>query len=125
MTDANVETTTKTTPTADAPVLDPGPPPAYTSPPLPATTTAQEDETTAGQRRINLIWEWTQAIIAIVVVMTTMGIGAYTVIKEVQFPTIVSVAFGTIIGFYFARTNHQAIGGVGAKPNETQDYKGR
>jgi len=30
--------------------------------PLTPTTTAQEDIVTAGQRRINLIWEFTQGI---------------------------------------------------------------
>lgn len=91
---------------------------------LPPTTTEAEDDTTEGQRRINLLWEWTQAIIAIAVVMTTMASGVYSIIHQnAQVPTIISVAFGTVIGFYFARTNHQAIGGVGSKP--TQDYIGR
>jgi len=40
-----------------------------------------------------------------------------------QIPTIFSTAFGMIVGFYFARTNHAAIGGLGAKPK--QDYEGR
>lgn len=92
---------------------------------MPPTTTAQEDETTKGQRRINLIWEWTQATIAIVVVMSTMVAGIYSGVKHTEFPLIIGVAFGTIIGFYFARTNHQAIGGVGAKANDDQKYVGR
>lgn len=94
--------------------------------PLPPTTTKQEDLTTSGQRRINLIWEWTQAIIAISVVLTTMITGAYIALRglpEQQTPTILAVAFGTIVGFYFARTNHAAIGGIGAKPQDP--YKGR
>ena len=93
---------------------------------LDPTTTLQEDLVTAGQRRINLIWEWTQAIIAVAVVLTTMVVGAYIALKgspEQQTPTILSVAFGTIVGFYFARTNHAAIGGIGDKP--TGKYLGR
>ncbi len=100
-------------------------PPSIIPPSLPATTTHQEDITTAGQRRVNLIWEYTQAIIALIVVLSTMASGvfmAYTHSAD-QLPTIMSVAFGTVVGFYFSRTNHAAIGGIGAKPNP--HYEGR
>lgn len=86
------------------------------------TTTTQQDLTTAGQRKVNLIWEYTQAFIAIVVVLATMT-KAVTIQTGEQIPTILSVAFGTVVGFYFSRTNHAAIGGVGDKP--TQKYEGR
>lgn len=95
--------------------------------PLAPRTTEQEDLTTAGQRRINLIWEYTQAIIALVVVGATMAAGlrsAWTKSSE-QLPTIMSVAFGTVVGFYFSRTNHAAIGGIGPKPGGDQKYVGR
>jgi hypothetical protein len=106
-------------------------------PSIPARTTFQEDLTTAGQRRINLIWEYTQAIIALMVVLTTMiagiymlfqptitiGTGALQMQMPVQIPTIIATAFGMVTGFYFSRTNHAAIGGVGFKPVE--EYKGR
>jgi len=97
--------------------------------PVAPTTTAQQDITTAGQRRINLIWEVTQAIIAIVVTVANMAVATYQAIHTtpsgvvVQHPTILSISFGTIIGFYFARTNHAAIGGTGNKPS--QPYEGR
>jgi len=93
--------------------------------PLPPTTTHQQDITTAGQRKVNLIWEYTQAVIAIFVVFSTMGTAMYMEIKGKtdQIPTIFSTAFGMIVGFYFARTNHQAIGGVGPKPDSK--YEGR
>jgi uncharacterized membrane protein YqgA involved in biofilm formation len=92
--------------------------------PLSPTTTEQEDITTAGQRRVNLIWEYTQAIIALLVVISTMVAGIESVFHpNTQIPTILSVAFGTVVGFYFSRTNHQAIGGIGPKPN--QKYEGR
>lgn len=86
------------------------------------TTTIQQDLTTAGQRKVNLIWEYTQALIAVTVVVTTMA-KAFLLGNGEAIPTIFSVAFGTIVGFYFARTNHQAIGGTGDKPE--QEYKGR
>jgi hypothetical protein len=96
--------------------------------PLPATTTEQQDITTEGQRKVNLIWEYTQAGIAIVVTIATMASGVYVSFHGMegvsnQVPTILSVAFGTVIGFYFSRTNHQAIGGVGNQPE--QPYVGR
>lgn len=93
-------------------------------PSLQARTTFQEDLTTAGQRRVNLIWEYTQAVIALLVVVATMLCGVVAMIYETkQIPTIIGVAFGMVTGFYFSRTNHAAIGGVGPKPNE--EYKGR
>lgn len=86
---------------------------------LPPKTTIQEDITVAGQRRINMIWEITQALIAIgitaAIVWSTLT--AHTVQE------ILSNAFFLIVGFYFSRTNHQAIGGTGDKPN--QEYLGR
>ena len=111
---------------ADDPIDPPIPPTLPSlSPSLAPTTTAQEDITTAGQRRINLIWERTQATIAIFVVFSTMGTAVYMEIagKTDQIPTIFSFAFGTIVGFYFSRTNHQAIGGIGEKP--VQKFEGR
>jgi len=93
---------------------------------LPPDTTAQQDITTAGQRKINLIWEYTQAIIALIVVGSTMAAGlraSFMPAQQQQLPTIMSVAFGTVVGFYFSRTNHAAIGGIGSKPESK--YEGR
>ena len=93
--------------------------------PLASTTTTQQNLTLEGQRRVNLIWEYTQAFIAVMVVISTMiaGISCGFHGRGEQVPTILSVAFGTVVGFYFSRTNHAAIGGVGVKP--TQSYEGR
>lgn len=82
-----------------------------------STTTSEQDINTASQRKVNLIWEYCQAFIAIVVVLSTMAKGLFTGIGETV-PTIMSVAFGTVIGFYFSRTNHEKVGGVGTKPTE-------
>jgi hypothetical protein len=94
--------------------------------PLPATTTSQQDLTTAGQRRVNLLWEYTQASIALVVVVCTMVAGAWATFQGAghELPNVLSMAFGTVVGFYFARTNHERIGGVGRKP-PMQEYEGR
>lgn len=92
---------------------------------LPATTTKQEDYTTAGQRRINLIWEVTQAIIAFSVVGANIVIwvGSSFGGRQSVVPEGLTNALFLIVGFYFSRTNHQAIGGIGPKPE--QKYDGR
>lgn len=87
---------------------------------MPPTTTLQEDMIVAGQRRINIIWEVTQAIIAIAVTLAVI-FAALTKIES----TVLTNAFFLIIGFYYSRTNHQAIGGIGRKSNEYQSYEGR
>jgi hypothetical protein len=93
------------------------------------TTTHQEDLTTAGQRKINLIWEVTQAVIAILVTAANLTVAVYEGLAGVTgkpaapFPVILSSAFFLIVGFYFSRTNHAAIGGVGTKPQAP--YEGR
>lgn len=92
---------------------DPLPPLA---PPIPPTTTHQEDLTTAGQRKINLIWEWTQAFIAMIVVIGYIIIASWCMIKGKEIPSSISLLTGNVIGFYFSRTNHAAIGGIGIKP---------
>lgn len=105
---------------------------------MPPDTTAQEDLTTAGQRTINLIWENTQSRIALFVVIAGMLVNSAVVlvlillnreINVVQVALIslclqfVNLTCGIVIGFYFSRTNHAAIGGMGAKP--VQKYEGR
>ena len=98
---------------------------AASVPPMTPTTTHQEDLTTAGQRKVNLIWEYTQSVLALLVVGANMIVGTYHGLAEKQppYPTILSSSLFLIVGFYFSRTNHAAIGGVGPKPSE--EYKGR
>lgn len=95
--------------------------------PLPPSTTTQEDLTVAGQRRINLIWEYTQATIAVLVVGVNMIASLYNVFmnRNVDVPMILSSSLFLVIGFYFSRTNHQAVGGIGKKEQDEQPYKGR
>lgn len=74
---------------------------------LPSTTAAQ-DLITLGQRRINMIWEGTQSLIAILV--TVAVIGCVWIGKTSE---LLAGAFGMIVGMYFQRTNHTKIGGIG------------
>ena len=71
------------------------------------TTTQEEDKHTAGQRRINLVWEVTQAAIAILVV----GANVYAALAGVD-SILLANAFFLVIGFYFGRTNHSRTGGI-------------
>lgn len=83
--------------------------------PLQPTTTHQQDITKAGQRRVNLIWEFTQAIVAITITTSTV----YAAINGIE-NNVLSNAFFLIVSMYFVRTNHKLIGGVGEKPAEQQ-----
>ena len=91
--------------------------------PLAPTTTAQEDLTTAGQRRINLIWEYTQSAIALIVVLVALSAAVLAMWQGKEVSAFLSFICGNVVGFYFSRTNHAAIGGVGPKPTEA--YRGR
>lgn len=103
-------------------------------PSVPARTTFQEDLTTEGQRRVNLIWETTQGQIAKNVIVGTMVIDGVVVTlsmilgKDLTAAQALALGFVNslstgVVSFYFSRTNHTQIGGVGGKPNE--EYKGR
>lgn len=94
-------------------------------PSMAPTTTYQEDLTTLGQRKINIVWEYTQALIAVGVVFANMVVAVYhgMAVNHGEFPVILSSSLFLIVGFYFSRTNHAAIGGIGVKPGE--EYKGR
>jgi hypothetical protein len=85
-------------------------------PSMAPNTTRQDDMVTAGQRRVNLVWEITQAVIAIMITAAIIFIE----IKRIDSP-VLSNAFFLIVAMYFVRTNHQKIGGVGSKPeNQTR-----
>lgn len=88
------------------------------APPVAPTTTHQEDLTTSGQRRVNLIWECTQAAVALTVTLAVV----YSAVSGIMSDTLTN-AFFLIIGFYYSRTNHAAIGGIGRKPQT--EYTGR
>lgn len=120
------------------------PPPAFTvikgeGVTLPPKTTEQEDIVTAGQRHINRIWEVTQSVIALLVVISGVFVNSILITlvmtKDVEITSsqlslisislqFINLTTGIIIGFYFSRTNHSAQGGVGTKPTEPP-YIGR
>jgi hypothetical protein len=71
---------------------------------------------TEGHRKTNLIWERTQSVIALAVVLTTCaGVAALTVIRffnfdqAITFPPEWWTILGLVIGFYFGRTNHERV----------------
>lgn len=82
-------------------------------------TTVEEDLKTAGQRKINLVWENTQMRIALSVIWASLlvsGIlataGKILGTPEVQLAAVVFM-FGVanlVTGFYFGRTNHARMG---------------
>lgn len=79
------------------------------------TTTEEENRHSLGQRRINLIWEATQAVIAVAVTGATLYVSANLALSDDRQTAaflLLSNAFFLVIGFYFGRTNHQRIGGV-------------
>lgn len=65
--------------------------------------------TTAGHRRINLIWEVTQAMVAGSVTIATLIVCAWTIIygksPDGAFQLLSNVFF-LVVGTYFQRTNH-------------------
>jgi len=85
--------------------------------------TAEKSLITAGQRRINIIWEITQALIALTVTISAIYVAASLALggdtNSAAF-LLLSNAFFVIIGFYFGRTNHQRTGGVGATDGRTR-----
>lgn len=90
---------------------------------LPSETTPEQDRTTAGQRQISLIWETTQMKIALSVIWASLIVsgsiavfGKYLGTADVQLAAVVFL-FGVanlVTGFYFGRTNHTKVGGVGS-----------
>lgn len=84
--------------------------PVKAPPELPALSAPEAEvvRKTAGQRHINLIWEWTQAIIAVMVTLAMI----YSAFMKVESQAL-SNAFTLIIAIYFVRMNHTKTGGVG------------
>ncbi|HVJ72020.1 MAG TPA: hypothetical protein VM531_11045 [Sphingomicrobium sp.] len=95
---------------------------------VPATTTSEQDRSTAGQRRINILWELTQSFIAGLVVMAVLYVSSRMILSalpgeatmhqianaNLAFVFLTGVA-NLVIGFYFGRTNHQRTGGIGIR----------
>jgi hypothetical protein len=75
---------------------------------LRADTTAEQDRKTAGQRSVNRQWEFWQGFLAVMVI----GGFVYTACIGKESPALAGLA-GSIVTFYYVRTNHTKIGGVG------------
>jgi len=86
---------------ADVPVIQ-------HAPSVDPTTTLQQDLVVAGQRRINLIWEFTQAAVTILITVAAIACA----VKKID-ADVLNFAFVAVISTYYARTNHTKIGGVG------------
>lgn len=69
----------------------------------------------AGQRWTNRFWEMVQGALAIMVCLTAMAtVVLLTWRKEYDRALgLLTPTLFTILGFYFARTNHQKVGGIG------------
>lgn len=80
-------------------------PTAAPAPPPPPTETEKK---TAGQRRVNLMWELTQSLVAISVTAANI----YCAVSGIE-SDLLGNAFVMILAMYFIRTNHTKIGGVG------------
>lgn len=94
------------------------------------TTTQEEQAVTAGQREVNMMWERTQSLIARVTVFSSIVLDGALCVSVIfnseltpnQLSLInlclqpINLITGIVIGFYFSRTNHTAIGGTGHKP---------
>lgn len=63
----------------------------------------------SGQRRINIIWELTQAFVAMAVTIATLYVSSNLALNDKGQTAaflLLSNAFFLVIGFYFGRTNH-------------------
>lgn len=78
---------------------------------VPPHRTADEAEVSnrsAGQRRVNILWEVTQTSGTFFVLI----LKAYMVLAHIEDKTV-DAALMMILGMYFTRTNHTKVGGVG------------
>jgi hypothetical protein len=87
----------------------------------PAATRARitaHKKSATDHRRISLIWETTQAAIAVAVTMTTLYVaGSLAVRGGADFATfgLLSNAFFLVIGFYFGRVRNGPAGDAGGR----------
>lgn len=70
-------------------------------PATPPPVTNEAALKTLGQRRVNFVWELTQALIAVIVTLAMV----YCAVAGKESP-VLSNAFTLIIAMYFIRTNH-------------------
>jgi len=95
-------------------------------PPAPPAPTATQRDKRIGlhnqsQRRINLMWETTQASIALSVVGANIAVLFVTLTNGTAKESMMANAFFLVIGFYFGRTNHTKTGGITARGNQVHE----
>lgn len=84
-----------------------------------------------GQRKVNLVWEYTQSLIAVLAIGSAMAGGMFSMYtsfvaqKQIEVPAIISNAAMVIITFYYMRTNHTKTGGVGPVKPGTEHERER
>ena len=88
--------------------------------PAAAALISEQELKTAGQRRVNILWEVTQSAIALAVVVVTLYVNAAVALRAVEMIASqqsglmqLNVMAALVTGFYFGRTNHTRQGGVG------------
>lgn len=75
---------------------------------IPAAEAAKEQALkTEGQRAINRLWEIFQGLLAVIVI----GCFCYSCLNGKESASLAGLA-GSIVTFYFVRTNHTKTGGV-------------
>lgn len=103
-------------------VTVPSPEPGKQEDKLPSKTTPEEDRSTAGQRETSMMWEKNQKYIALIVISVSVIVAGTTVIfghrigaTDLQLASAMFLngAANLVIGFYFGRTNHTKVGGIG------------
>lgn len=82
---------------------------AHTGDPVSQILASEQQLHLRGQRRINLIWETTQALVALTIVVSNIA-AAFHPVPSVEDGAWLRNAAFLIIGFYFGRTNHARIG---------------
>lgn len=82
-------------------------------PPLsvPPNTTQEEDRYTRGQRKINLIWEVTQAIVTIMIIGAHIT-AVFVPVASQQAASALTNVMMVVVTFYYVRTNHKRTGGT-------------
>lgn len=72
----------------------------------------EEGLTSRGQRWVNLIWEFTQAIMTIMIVYANIRAAFEQPALSATATATLNNAMFVVLGFYYGRTNHQRVGGV-------------
>jgi len=105
-----------------------GPPPiddtrSYQSTMLAVARKVERALAVSSERRISNVWEYTQSVIAVLVVMTTCGgvVALSTWHSEARMPPEWWTIVGLVIGFYFGRTRPAPAARTGGERDRATD----